>query len=355
MGRTRAFRTVLRRGADAACLLFAACVVVFFASRYRLAGWPPWFALVNSFAPFLFLPLPLVTLWAVLRRQRVALAAAGVALCAFVLVYGRQLIPKAAVASGGEAIDVMTFNLGPFLAGPETVAAAIAAADADIVALQELTPAFERAIRTELEARYPYSVLEPESGGRGLLSRFAVEDVAWIQGDGGQRASLSAKITAHGHELQVFAPHPTIPEVAWREGWPLPIGLDTSRQERQLLDLGERAKASEGSVLVIGDFNLSDQSRAYRTLTETLDDAFREAGWGFGFTFPHGLRAEHLLPSMFGIRGIPLPGPLLRLDFIMHSDDMRAESAQVGCDGGSDHCYVRARLLWRSASGRASE
>lgn len=137
------------------------------------------------------------------------------------------------------------------------------------------------------------------------------------------------------------------PEVSWLHGLPVPIGLDTGPQERLLLDLEERAKEAVGTVLVIGDLNLTDQTRAYATVTETLQDAFREAGWGFGFTFPHVHRIGNLLPSTPGISVIPFPGPLVRLDYILHSDDMVAESARVGCAGGSDHCYVVARLSWR--------
>ena len=38
-------------------------------------------------------------------------------------------------------------------------------------------------------------------------------------------------------------------------------------------------------LIVIGDFNLTDQQSLYTSLTRHLRDAHREGGWGMGFTF----------------------------------------------------------------------
>lgn len=337
----------VKRLGDAACLLYALGLVAFFASRMALPEWPGLFALVNSFAPFLFAPLPLVVVWAVFRRTRVTAMTGAVALATFAIVFGPLFVPRSTVAASGDAIEVMTFNLGPYVAQPEAVAAAIAAEAADIVVVQELTLASDKAIRAALARRYPYMVLEPDERGRGLLSRFPIEDVSWVQADGEERATLSATITAMGHPIHLFAPHPNPPSISWLPGLPLPSSLDTGPQERQLLDIGRRAKDAGGTVLVMGDFNMTDQTKAYAVLTETLRDAFREAGWGFGLTFPHDLAAGSLPPYMRFLRSIPVPTRLLRLDYILHSADLVAESARVGCHGGSDHCYVLARLSWR--------
>lgn len=340
-------RTHLPRLGDAACLLYALALVVFFVARVILSEWPAAFALVNSFALFLFVPLPLVAVWAIFRRTRMSLAAAGVALATFAIVFGPLFVPRSTVAASGDAIEVMTFNLGPYVAQPDAVAAAIAAENADIVVVQELTPASDKAIRATLATRYPYMALEPDERGRGLLSRYPIDDVTWIQADGEERATLSATITAMGRRIHLFAPHPNPPNISWLPGLPLPSGLDTGPQERQLLDIGRRAEEVAGTVLVMGDFNMTDQTKAYAALTTTLRDAFRDAGWGFGLTFPHDLGAGSLPPYLRFLRSIPVPTRLLRLDYILHSADMVAESARVGCHGGSDHCYVLARLSWR--------
>ncbi|MGB9603206.1 MAG: endonuclease/exonuclease/phosphatase family protein, partial [Limisphaerales bacterium] len=57
--------------------------------------------------------------------------------------------------------------------------------------------------------------------------------------------------------------------------------------------------------IVAGDLNLPNSGPIYRMLTRNLKDAFKECGFGFGYTFP----GETLNP-------ISLFGPWLRIDYI---------------------------------------
>jgi endonuclease/exonuclease/phosphatase (EEP) superfamily protein YafD len=96
---------------------------------------------------------------------------------------------------------------------------------------------------------------------------------------------------------------------------------------QRMVDLG-------GPVIVMGDFNLGDQTKAYTSLSRVLDDAYREAGWGFGFTFPYRLRMGRTM----------VPGPLVCLNYVFYSDHFYAEQARVVCSGASDHCHLVAQL-----------
>jgi endonuclease/exonuclease/phosphatase (EEP) superfamily protein YafD len=97
--------------------------------------------------------------------------------------------------------------------------------------------------------------------------------------------------------------------------------------------LAERARASAPSLLV-GDFNKTPYSLLHRRLRRRgLRDAFREVGRGCGFTFP-----------VFGrYKRIPLP-PLVRIDYVWHTSDLRAILCRTGPDGGSDHLPLVAEL-----------
>ncbi|MBU0702401.1 MAG: endonuclease/exonuclease/phosphatase family protein, partial [Chloroflexi bacterium] len=89
-------------------------------------------------------------------------------------------------------------------------------------------------------------------------------------------------------------------------------------------------------LILLGDLNSTPTHEVYRTLSARFIDAFREAGWGLGHTFP--TTGGRLGP-------IPHPDRLVRIDYIFHSDDWRAETAWVGeWDGQSDHQPVVARL-----------
>jgi len=114
------------------------------------------------------------------------------------------------------------------------------------------------------------------------------------------------------------------------------------------LDLAARvALHPDEAVLVVGDLNVTDRSRAYRVLRGSLGDAYRDAGRGMGFTFPNGLRVGDLAPHGGWAGTLRIPARLLRLDYILHSRELVALRARVGCEGGSDHCFVLARLAWR--------
>jgi len=47
-------------------------------------------------------------------------------------------------------------------------------------------------------------------------------------------------------------------------------------------DLLARLESVDGPLVVIGDFNLTDQQSLYRPLTRRLRDAHQESGWGDG-------------------------------------------------------------------------
>ncbi len=103
-----------------------------------------------------------------------------------------------------------------------------------------------------------------------------------------------------------------------------------------------RVDAGGAPVMLLGDFNMTDQFDEYGRITQTYVDVYREAGEiGFGFTYPSGRR-------------YPLP-PLLRLDYIFRDDHFRGLSARAWPESGSsDHRPVVAALAFLSAGAGAA-
>jgi endonuclease/exonuclease/phosphatase family metal-dependent hydrolase len=90
----------------------------------------------------------------------------------------------------------------------------------------------------------------------------------------------------------------------------------------------------EGPLLVVGDFNTTPQSENYALLRRQLRDAFLDSGRGFGFSYP--------ATPKFGIR---LPWPLVRIDYIFHSDHLASyDTRALVNSGGSDHRPVVSEL-----------
>jgi len=85
----------------------------------------------------------------------------------------------------------------------------------------------------------------------------------------------------------------------------------------------ERFEAEDANtpMLIVGDFNMTDRSDDYWRIVEHYHDAFREVGFGFGWTF-NGT----------------FPIPLLRIDYVFHNDAVQALTARVLVNSGnSDH------------------
>ncbi len=326
-----------QRIVGALCLLYAVGMAGYFVVRTLLVQWPASLLLLGYATPYLFVPLVPLLLVALLARSRVGVAGCLLVLALFLADYGELFLPRFGPAPppGARRLVAMTFNLGPNRSTPAQLVAAIAAEDADVVAVEEVYPSAARAFRTELGQRYPYTILQPGRHEIGLLSRHPIGAQEWFRPAGFGREALHASLDVGGQPLEVFVIHPLPPGIAWLRTTRMPIGLFEGGLDQQMADVAARAGALAAPVVVLGDFNMGDQTHAYAALASRLRDAYREAGWGMGFTFPVGLRLD----------GRAVPGPLVRIDYVFHSTALQATRARVGCRGSSDHCYVVADLF----------
>jgi endonuclease/exonuclease/phosphatase (EEP) superfamily protein YafD len=304
-----------------------------------------WLFLLNSLAVYLFLPLPGVLLIGLWMRRREIWLGSGVTLALGVYLYGGLFLPKLPPAQAdGKTLTIMTYNSLGFNEQPEAVVAAIRAARADVVALQELNPAVAEAIQRQLTSKYPYQTLKPQPGitGLGVISRYPLHPIgqtlpgAWI----GPPQILTMNF--EGTVVTLINFHSVSVNF---EGWDFRAKVEQAarERERQAQTLAHVAAVQPGPLIVLGDFNASEQSTAYRLVTSVLTDAWREAGYGLGHTFPGADSPGSARPV---IAGIPVPMWLVRIDYIFYSNHWQAASAWLGpWDGVSDHRPVVARLI----------
>jgi endonuclease/exonuclease/phosphatase family metal-dependent hydrolase len=90
------------------------------------------------------------------------------------------------------------------------------------------------------------------------------------------------------------------------------------RRARQAAVVRQYISQSPYPVIVCGDFNDTPTSFVYRTISESLRDAFLDAGTGLGTTYAGGI-------------------PFLRIDFILHSPQLKAQHYQKYPVEYSDH------------------
>jgi vancomycin resistance protein VanJ len=315
----------------AAANIYALFALVYLGARLLVGEvWQP-VNVVNHLMP---LPLlPAAFLWAViglLRRWRTLLLLSPAAL-AFFGLYGALLLPKAAqIPPDAPTLTIMTWNLRRAVEPDETQAALdiIRAVNADIVALQEFTQPAADFLTPRLADLYPYSALHPYASGvngMGVYSRFSIyADHFWTGLLGNMRAQLSFANTL----FTLYNVHPPSPG----------LSVNTRFRSAEIADLLERLSAETTPLIVVGDFNLTDQSSDYARLTEVLIDSFREAGEGLGLTFPNLGYANPLLGAA---------PPIIRIDYIFHDAHWRAlESRVYESSGRSDHYPVISKLAF---------
>lgn len=119
--------------------------------------------------------------------------------------------------------------------------------------------------------------------------------------------------------LQLFDENIDMNEIQ-NESKPLFIQLYRSslKRSQQVNVLAAHVESCKYKTIVMGDFNDTPISYTYNRLTRILEDSFRDSGSGIGSTY----------------RG-PLLG--LRIDYVLHSKGLHANSYSTSEAGASDH------------------
>jgi vancomycin resistance protein VanJ len=311
-----------------------------------------WVAFANNFVPWWAL-LGLIAAGIALfsRRRRKLVALQLPILIAFAVWYGDMLWPdqvwsRAAsardeTAETGIELTVATFNIHASSSDPVRIAEAIAALDADIVGVQELNATHAAVLHDDLAREFPYQYqfrsIRPTGGETnvGILSRYPLIAVERYTPRRSYGRSVRALLDVEEITVSVYLEHPKSPRNAFS-----PIAYDPWQRDLRIGDLVDTLPDDPNPVLVLCDCNMTDQTAAYRSLDALLVDSFREAGWGLGFTFP-----------AHPIANLPITIPVLRIDYVWHSDQFIATDAYADNDSGtSDHFPVVVRLLLRKDS-----
>lgn len=268
-----------------------------------------------------------------IRRWRIALALV-LPVAGLVMIHGRSFLPRADANASGNAAEltVVTFNLGAVATSLDSVVAIIEDSGAEVVALQELSRAAAVYFEEQLAGRYPYRALYPQDNpiqGQGVLSVHPIEEETfWINEELEKPLGhLRVELALDEQTIALYNTHPTPPfSIEW--------GFNTDSHSAEIEELLSRAGRETVPVLIVGDFNLTDQFREYdrMVLEEGYTDAYREAGSpGFGFTYPDS-------------SGWPLP--IMRLDYLFRDANFQTVEAYVLPHSGiADHRPIFARFF----------
>jgi endonuclease/exonuclease/phosphatase (EEP) superfamily protein YafD len=283
----------------------------------RITGWDSWPPMVQliAFTPYVaalsVAPMVVTVLW----RQRAAAAVALVTLLALIIA----VLPRATgdrdplAGAQGPELKVLTVNL---LKGQADVQSfLVLAGQADVVAVQELTPAFAERMRGE----FAYEVTYPAAGvgGSGLYSRLPL-GFSEVRFSPFEFAQVSAELTGLG--VSIESVHPVAPaQLGWTAAW-----RESYRRQRPA--------APDGPMWILaGDFNATLDHSSLRAL---LGTGYRDA-------------ADVLGSGLTGTWG-PYDGdwiPAVTLDRVLADRRLGIRSVTVHQLPGADHRAILATLV----------
>jgi len=264
-----------------------------------------------------------------------ALATAGALSAEWMAERADRAAPQPVPARDAFELTLVTHNVLFRGGDPERTVEALVAADADVVALQEVTPAWAARLERSLRADHPYALLAPREGALGyaLYSRYPLTGPAALRAHGQGGFAQCARLELPSGPLPICNLHLSAPPLTARlRAQEANARTRAAQWERvkAFLDMG-----GKGPALAVGDLNTADHEPLYRRIASEFVDAAGTTALLPGRTFPN--------PDL-----APL-GPLVRIDYVLARGGVQPVEATVGRDTGSDHLLVRAVLRLRGA------
>ena len=273
------------------------------------------------FVPFLLLNVFLL-FWAFVRRSR------AFVIPLMVIIPALFFMGRYAHFTGDDeqpavlpenVLKVMTWNVGRFSHGADTVFAYIREQQPDIVCLQEFKIKDARKVKQYLKAKMPGYTSEyyiftgkNSSAGNLTLSRLPVRNRGVVKFDGGTNLAIFSDYEYAGKVFRVYNCHfesynisfsgivrglvKTDKEVFTETGDKMKRSI--SRRPKQVDQVFNDIESCPVESFVCGDFNDNPISYTYSRMMRDRLDTFVEAGDGFGATYSYlwpMLRIDYVL------------------------------------------------------------
>lgn len=204
---------------------------------------------------------------------------------------------------------------------PELLVAELAAEDADVLVLQEVTKRWWSELESGgLFEKYPHrhEEIRPDAFGSAILSRYPLEELDVWQVN--NVPMIRCTVVADGTRLRLYNMHP----------WPPATTQFAETWNQQHKKLAELLSAETGPTLAIGDFNATQHSVWLKRHTSgRMRSAHVDRGRGLAVSWPNGKR---LLPP-------------IRIDHALLSPEIGCLDVREGPGAGSDHKPLIVDLL----------
>lgn len=246
----------------------------------------------------------------------------------FSIACGERPLEPRDPTPGAVHFRVQTYNVELTDASDPTTVAAVGAAGAEIVALQEVTPAWEAVLRDRYADAYPHMLFRPDAGAGGLavLSKLPLEDRGLLVGPGDWHPAWHVLVRTPMGWVQLLNVHlrPVFSGGGDAAESYLTAGEDHRAQVQRYTD------ACDGRpTLIVGDFNEGPDGDAVRWLE----------GRGYRNALPL------FRPGQETWRFRSVGGQLAEtIDHVLFDGSFEPLNAWVEVRGESDHIPVVAHL-----------
>jgi vancomycin resistance protein VanJ len=257
---------------------FAAVLSLLLVAHRAVPGSPG--SLLESALPWLVAPALLLAIVAAVTRQVAVVAVALVPTAIWTIMFAPTLTDHS--RSGSHDLRVAELNLGP--ATPGQALPPLLAEHPDLIVLEEVTPANRGPVTKTLAAAYPHHT---ETGTVAIFSRFPLSGAEPVDIHIGWTRAIAATVATGDGKIRIFAAHLASARAD-----------ETAGRDRTLTALAAATHADPSDRLILaGDLNTATTDRLFHEFAP-LADSQKEAGSGFGFTWPSAfpvVRPDHIL------------------------------------------------------------
>jgi endonuclease/exonuclease/phosphatase (EEP) superfamily protein YafD len=318
---------------------------VWFILSFFTHGRFAWVNLTNMFAFEVFLLLLPFALAGVVYRLRRLQIASGIAVLLFLFTFGKFFSPKGQTAlAASDSLKVMTYNMLAFTSNPSAVVDVIRGEDADIVFIQETSFAVAELLEKEMKGVYPYQIHYPSKMplGTSIVSKYPFTEINATLKSRWVGKPILLEVDWNRQKIIVVNFH-MIPTPLSTVAEPIIFNKISDVRKEEANALIEFLQARPDPAIVAGDANdvfLNDP--CIMLVNSGLQDAWVEAGFGLGHTFP-GNKSPGA--SRVHVGDFYIPEWLVRIDYIFATPEWDVISAHIArTDGYSDHRGVVATL-----------
>lgn len=302
--------------------------------------WPVAFA--GTLVPWIFLPiflLPIIAFF-IIKKRWFAIVSSVACLCLLGWLHVTYFSPQPAPVSGEPSIKVLSLNCGWYKTSSENLADLIQQEQPALIFLQEIVGKHAERAFVWLKASYPYQFSQPPVA---ILSKYPILSSEIIHLADHREVQQRAVIQINRQDVAVYNISMTSPWIYTHKVLPFLTvpAYEYAERSAEIKDLVGRVQKETLPVLAAGDFNMTEQSQDYHNLSAVMRDAFRTAGVGFGFNWPHGWALNLLSKKLNG----ELNFPLVRIDYIWYSTHWGSRWAKVLPAAGSEHLPIGAELI----------